>query len=187
MRQSPNPQGKGLVPVLQGLQDHWSQLEVPPKHIDQISLELFTSLFVLQSEFRFNPVPHTPYWMYENEGKYRLMLVAPEEWCGRLPGRCIGLCELQNDRTWTLQLQEVVSADQAFMARIEQQRKELEAALENAETLDDAMPSHEPSFGYYGRGLAFILGRSLRHSMQLSGINALAYQEARGLLTHEKS
>ena len=53
MPRNPNPQGKGLVPVLQGLQHQWQQPVLLPKQIDQIEMELFTSLFVLQSEFKF--------------------------------------------------------------------------------------------------------------------------------------
>jgi hypothetical protein len=182
IRKNPNPQGKGLVPVLQGLQQHWDRMQVPPKQIDQISLELFTSLFVLQSDFKFAPVPGMRYWMYEREGAYRLMLVAPGEWNGAMPGRCIGMCQLQKDRTWTLSLESEVAADSWFMEEIEARRHKLDSLLEQAESVEDVLPAFEKGLGYQSRVLAFILGRSLRTSMQLSGINALSYTEARGLL-----
>jgi hypothetical protein len=182
IRKNPNPQGKGLVPVLQGLQQHWDRMQVPPKQIDQISLELFTSLFVLQSDFKFAPVPGMHYWMYECQGGYRLMLVAPDEWNGALPGRCIGMCELQNDRTWTLALEPEVASDRQFMDAIETRHRNLEAMLEQAETVEEVLPAYETGRGYQARVMAFILGRSLHASMQLSGINALSYSEARGLL-----
>jgi hypothetical protein len=182
IRKTPNPQGKGLVPVLQGLQQHWERLQVPPKQIDQISLELFTSLFVLQSDFSFTPVPGMQYWMYECRGAYRLMLVGPAEWNGALPGRCVGLCELQQDRTWTLALEPEVASDRQFMETIEARRRNLEALLEQAETVEEVLPAYENGLGYQSRVLAFILGRSLRTSMQLAGINALSYDTARGLL-----
>jgi hypothetical protein len=182
IRKNPNPQGKGLVPVLQGLQQHWDRMQVPPKHIDQISLELFTSLFILQSDFSFAPVPGMHYWLYERQGAYRLMMVGPTEWKGTLPGRCIGLCELQKDRTWTLALETEVAADSLFMEAIEARRRTLETLLEKAETVEDVLPACENGLGYQSRVMAFILGRSLRASMQLAGINALSYSEARGLL-----
>jgi hypothetical protein len=185
-RKNPNPQGKGLVPVLQGLQQHWDRMQVPPKQIDQISLELFTSLFVLQSQFKFTPVPGSQYWMYERDEEYRLMMVGPLEWNGALPGRCIGLCELQQDRTWTLALEPEVADDSRFMEEIEVRRRKLEALLEKAETVEDVLPACEAGLGFQSRVLAFILGRSLLVSMQLSGINALSYSEAKGLLSHEK-
>lgn len=182
MPKRPNPQGKGLVPVLQGLQQHWVRTQVPPKQIDQIALELFTSLFVLQSEFRFNPVPGQDYYLYRVGQGFRLLLVAPDEWTRTAPGRYIGHCRLQQDRTWTLDLSPDVAEDAGFMAEIEQRRQALQERLEAAPNLEEAMPAFEAEFGYYGKALAFILGKSLRVSMQLSGIHALSYEAAKGLL-----
>jgi hypothetical protein len=183
MQKNPNPQGKGLVPVLQGLQQHWARVQVAPKQIDQVSLELFTSLFVLQSEFRFNPVPEQDYYLYQVGEGYRLLLVGPDEWSSGYSGRYIGCCTLLSDRTWTLDLDAAVAADEVFMARIEARRQALQERLEAAETLEDALPTFEAELGYYGQALSFILGKSLRVSMQLSGIHALSYEQAKGLLT----
>lgn len=182
MQKNPNPQGKGLVPVLQGVQHHAQRLAVPPKAITQIEMELFTSLFVLQSEIRFNPVAGQSYWLYAREEGYRLSMVAPTQWHRPLPQRCIGLCVLQADRTWTLELQPDVAGDERFMSQIEAQRQALHTALEQARQVEDILPVFAASLGYHGRIMAFILGKSLRSSMQLAGIAALSYQEAAGLL-----
>ena len=182
MQKNPNPQGKGLVPVLQGLQQHWARTRIEAKQIDQIALELFTSLFVLQSEFRFNPVAGQDYYLYQGKTGYRLLLVGPEEWSGALPGRYIGHCLLLEDRTWTLELDPDVAADEQFMATIEARRQALQERLEAAPTLEDALPGFAADLGYYGKALTYLLGRSLQVSMQLSGIHALSYDEARGLL-----
>lgn len=182
MHKNPNPQGKGLVPVLQGLQQHWAGTRLVPKQIDQIALELFTSLFVLQSEFRFNPVPGQDYYLYQGARGYRLLLVGPDEWGGTLPGRYIGHCQLLDDRTWTLALDPEVAADVQFMADIEARRQALQERLEAAPTLEAALPGFAAELGYYGKALTYILGRSLQVSMQLSGIDALSYEAARGLL-----
>jgi hypothetical protein len=182
MTKNPNPQGKGLVPVLQGLQQHWARVQVAPKQIDQVSLELFTSLFVLQSEFRFNPVPGQDYYLYQVGEVYRLLLVGPDEWTGAAPGRYIGHCMLQDDRTWTLELDPEAAADTDFMAKVEARRAALQQRIEGVEALEDALPTFEAELGYYGKALSFILGKSLRASMQLSGIHALSYEQAKGLL-----
>lgn len=182
MQKNPNPQGKGLVPVLQGLQQHWARVQVAPKQLDQVSLELFTSLFVLQSEFRFNPVPEQDYYLYQVGAGYRLLLVGPDEWPRGYSGRYIGHCMLLEDRTWTLALDPDVAADEQFMAQIEARREALQQRLEAAATLEEALPTFEAELGYYGQALSFILGKSLRVSMQLSGIHALSYEQARGLL-----
>jgi hypothetical protein len=180
---NPNPQGKGLVPVLQGLQQHWERVHIQPKQIEQVSLELFTSLFVLQSDFRFNPVPGQDYWLYRCSQGYRLLLVGPDEWSGKAPGYCIGCCNLHQDRTWTLSLTAESANDEDLLAEIESSRAALQDRLESAEQLEDVMPSFSEHQGYYGKALTFILGKSLTTSMALSGINELSYEQARGLLT----
>lgn len=182
MPRNPNPQGKGLVPVLQGIQQQTARLAVPPKPVTQIEMELFTSLFVLQSEIRFSPVIGKSYWLYQHADGYRLSLVGPEEWHRVMEHRCIGRCILQTDRTWTLELDAEVAADEAFMALIERQRAALHAALERAEKIEDVLPEYVASLGYHARITAFILGKSLRSSMQLAGIAALPYHEAAGLI-----
>jgi hypothetical protein len=182
MPRNPNPQGKGIVPVLQGIQQHWAQQVLLPKQIDQIEMELFTSLFVLQSEFKFNPVPEKSYWMYETDEGYRLLLVAPHEWHTPYKGRFIGECVLQKDRTWTLVLNTELSDDAAFMQKVETLRGKLLRALEKADKIEDILPGFEESLGYYARITAFILGKSLLTSMQLSGIKGLDYKAAKGLL-----
>lgn len=182
MQKNPNPQGKGLVPVLQGLQQHWVRARIAPKHIDQVALELFTSLFVLQSEFRFNPVAGQDYYLYRGNAGYRLLLVGPDEWSGARPGRYIGHCRLLEDRTWTLALDPGVAADEQFMADIEARRQALQERLEAAPTLEDALPGFAAELGYYGKALTYILNRSLQLSMQLSGIHTLSYDEAKGRL-----
>lgn len=186
MRKNPNPQGKGLVPILQGMQQHTRFLLVPPKQIDQVEMELFTSLFVLQSEIRFNPAVGQSYSMYANEQGYRLSLIAPHEWHKPMDHRYIGSAELQPDRTWTLMLDSAVEEDQAVMATIEKKRAALHKALETATKVEDVMPTYVPGLAYNGRVLAYILGKSLRGSMQLSGIATLTYREAAGLLEHHK-
>lgn len=195
MPRNPNPQGKGLVPVLQGIQHGWQKSVLLPKQIDQIEMELFTSLFVLQSEFKFNPVPGKSYFMYDWPGNaaagsgrgYKLSLVAPHEWHTPCDGLFIGECILQQDRTWTLMLAPELAQDEVFMKRVEDLRGKLLGALAQAEKIEDVLPSFEESLGYYGRITAFILGKSLLTSMQLSGIKGLDYKAAKGLLTQSKN
>lgn len=185
MSDNPNPQGKGLVPLLQGLDRHRLDRLLPPKQIDQVQMELFTSMFVLQSDFRFNPVPHKTYYLYQTEGRFRLLLVGPHEWARPYRGRYIGSAILHKDRTWTLALDPAMEYDRKFMDYIAAEQEKLQQALEAAETVEDILPVYVDSFCYYGRILAFILGKSLKISMDLSGIRTLTYKEAKGLLGHE--
>lgn len=187
---TPNPQGKGLVPVLEELGGrHQTHLNdgLMPKQIDQVQMELFTAMFVLQSDFTFNPVPLRSYWLYLNADKYSLMLVGPDEWISSAPGRFVGECILQTDRTWSLALADELEADEDFIHHIESERKKLQLRLETADSIEEVLPTYERSFSFYSRILAFSLGKSLDISMQLSGIKGLNYQEAKGLLSHERS
>lgn len=185
MPDNPNPQGKGLVPVLQTLEQHRIMGLVPPKQIDQVEMELFTSLFVLQSDIRFNPVVGKTYWMYQTEGQYRMLMIAPLEWHRPYRGRYIGECVLQQDRTWTLGLSPAVTGDEEFMGLIEGIRRDFVQALEEADSVEAMLPRYDPTFSFYARVMAYTLGRSLDASMQLSGIKGLNYAQAKGLLGHD--
>ena len=75
--------------------------------------------------------------------------------------------------------------DEAFMAHIATEQEKLQLALEKALSMEDILPVFEESFGHYGRILAYILGKSLAISMDMSGIKHLNYQEAKGLLGYK--
>ena len=184
---NPNPQGKGLVPILQGLDRHRLDHLLPPKKIDQVQMELFTSMFVLKSEIRFNPLANQCYYLYQTDGRYKLLLVGPHQWCTPYRGRYIGECILHDDRTWSMALDPAMAHDTKFMEHIEQEQEKLQSALENAESVEDVLPVFEGALGYNSRILAYILGKSLGVSMELSGIKSLNYHEAKGLLQHDKT
>ena len=179
---NPNPQGKGLVPVLAALNDAGRTIVVPPKQVQQVSSELFTSLFVLESQFGFKPVVGRNYWLYRREGVFVLSLLAPEQWSALVYGQYIGACELHTDLTWTLTLSEAALADQLLMSGIAKQRDEFEQALQSAERVDDLLPTFKAELPFYQRVFASALASSLGASMQASGIRGLSYDDALGLL-----
>ena len=84
-------------------------------------------------------------------------------------------------------LDPAMAYDTMFMAHIEQEQEKLQSALESAETVEDVLPVFEGALGYNSRILAYILGKSLGISMELSGIKAMNYHDAKGLLQHDKS
>ena len=182
MSENPNPQGKGLAPVLDSLTASRTQLSVPPKRVDQISSELFTSLFVLHSEFHFKPVPGKRYSLYRKQDGFRLSLIAPAEWGDSRFGQYIGECVLQPDLTWTLRFDACAAQDPRLLALIEAQRRAFEQRLAAAATLDTALPAFDASLPFYRRVFAAALAHSLGLSMRKSGILGLSYQQAQGLL-----
>ncbi|RJR17623.1 MAG: DUF2452 domain-containing protein [Nitrospiraceae bacterium] len=179
---NPNPQGKGIIPVLNDVASSRPQTAVPPKKIDQIAGELFTSMFVLESEFAFKPVIGREYYLYRKDSRFRLTLVSPEQWPGELFGRFIGRCMLERDITWTLEMDEQASMDQQLNRLIQEKKRAFEHALETAGQLGDVLPVYCASLPYYQRLFASALAGSLGISMQLSGIKDLTYSEAKGLL-----
>lgn len=179
---SPNPQGKGLVAVLDSLQQAKKQLQVSAKNIQQISNELFTSLFVLNSRIRFKPTTRQTYWLYFKNNQYQLSLIAPEQWLPTKSGRFIGACELQADLTWTLQLSDDCANDQAFIREVARQRLQLEEQLQQAEKIEAVLPVYVETLPYYSRVLAAALAYSLKLSMQKSGMEGLSFQQAKQLL-----
>ncbi len=186
MKTNPNPQGKGLVPVLDSLASSRPKMAVPPKQIDQIAGELFTSMFILESDFRFKPVAGKTYYLYRKDNRFRLSLVGPEQWSGSMFGQYIGACTLETDITWTLVLDEKAASDEGLIRLIQEKRHDFEQALEDAGKLEDVLPVFYESLPYYRRLFASALAYSLGISMQLSGIKAMSYSEAKGLLGFQK-
>jgi len=182
---TPNPQGKGLVPVLAALSAATYQSVALPKQIEQIASELFTSMFVLESSFGFKPVPGRSYWLYRQSDRYKLSLLSPQQWSAAVFGEVIGSCVLHGDLTWTLELSEEASNDAEFMAYIAERRRLFGEDLQAAETVDDLLPVFQESLPFYSRVFASAMAGSLGRSMQLSGIKGLSYDEARGLLTSD--
>jgi hypothetical protein len=176
---SPNPQGKGLVPVLENLLQTRKHLAMPAKDILQIANELFTSLFVLNSQIKFKPIIGRTYWLYRKHEIYGLSLIAPEEWASSKYGQFIGACELRPDLTWTLDLSEQCRDDRELIAEITRQRERFDQKLKTAGHVDDILPVYIATLPFYSRVLASALAHSLGQSMQKSGISGLGFNQAR--------
>ena len=79
MDKKANPQGKGLVPVMDSLSASRPVVPIPPKQFEQICNELFTSLFILNSKFHFKPVVGKKYWLYRDGKEFKLSLISPAD------------------------------------------------------------------------------------------------------------
>ena len=185
-RKSPNPQGKGLVPVLENLQLATKNLSVPAKDIHRVTNELFTSLFILNSQIRFKPVCGQSYWLYRKNNEYRLSLISPEQWSPVQSGKYIGHCQLHCDLTWTLELSDACRNDKELLAEIARQRQYFDKSVRQADTIDQILPVYDNNLPFYSRILAHALSYSLRLSMQKSGISGMNLKEAEKLKTISK-
>ena len=173
-----NPQGKGLVPVLDSLAESQALVSVAPKQIEQISSELFTSLFVLHSHFQFKPVVGKAYWLYQHNHQFRLSLVSPKEWGSADFGLFVGECVLQEDVTWTLTLDTQARNDRLLMNLFEKKQHEFAQALCAVESLEQVLPFYLAGLPFYQRVFASALASSLHASMLKSGIAKLNYTQA---------
>jgi len=182
MNKHANPQGKGLVPVLASLADSRAVVSVVPKDINQISSELFTSLFVLHSRFQFKPVFGKSYWLYQRQDEFQLSLISPDEW-GSEFGLFMGECVLQKDATWTLMLDTAAANNKSLMNLIEQRRKEYEQALALVDSVEEVLPFYLKDLPFYQRVFASALASSLKGSMIKSGIQGLSYTQAQKALS----
>lgn len=175
---SPNPQGKGLRTVLDALNEFKRNSHAQPKHINQISAELFTSLLILESQIRFKPVLEQPYWLYLKNGAYHLSLIHPQQWSQALAGIFIGECQLHTDLTWSLVLSDEAVNNAAIMDALNQRRAQFDEQLIAADKLQTTLPVYISSFSFYSRILASGLAYSLGSSMQQTCIAQLSYAEA---------
>jgi hypothetical protein len=184
---SPNPQGKGLCPVVDRLTDLQHHVNAPPKPITQIASELFTSLFILESRIRFKPVLDRKYWLYRKGDSYHLSLIGPKEWHQSLSGHYIGECRLHPDLTWSLALSEETQNNRLLMEELHSRRQAFDKKLESAEQLNEALPVFVNDFSYHSRVLASALAFSLASSMRQTNILSLSFDQAlhleRGLIT----
>ena len=177
MQPKANPQGKGLSPIASLLAEFPAQY-IPAKSVSQIADELFTSMFVLNSDFAFKPVIGNSYWLYQKQGRFRLSLISPEEWSEQVYGLCIGCCRLHEDASWTIELTQQVAADESFILFLQSRREQFEKDLHNADNIEKALPGYVGKLPYYQRMLTTVLTYSLKTSMIKSGIAKLSYQQA---------
>ncbi len=182
MTRKPNPQGKGVSPLLAVIEQQGGALRVSePKDARRVAIELFTAVFILESEFDFQPTIGRPHWLYRKDGRFRLRLTPPDSWHPAIAGDYIGECWLHEDMSWSLQLDARAEADAALQQTLRDGRRRFELELGRAETLRSALPHHRDDLGFYRRVYAYALSRSLELSMQHTGIGSLPYDEARAL------
>lgn len=181
---NPNPQGKGLVPVLDCLAQSRALTTAKAKNIQQISSELFTSMFILHSQFQFKPVVGKCYWLYQRGKQFQLSLVSPSEWGEQGYGLFIGECVLQQDITWSLTLDDSAANNLTLMQYIQQKKDEFEQLLGSAGEVDHVLPFYLEKLPFYQRVYASALANSLQQSMIKSGITGLSYTDAQKYLSH---
>ena len=176
-----NPDGKGLVPVMDALNAlrPWA---AAPKAPETILRDFCLSTLVLSARFDFRVVPNKTYYLYRAADGWRLSLISPSEWGKRCPGPFIAEATLATDMTWDMQLSSELGNDPALVDELSQHLQGFLARLSVAETLEDALPTYEACLPYQQRMMATALSSSLQTSLLLSG---LAGQSGQVWLKHD--
>ncbi|MDJ0878688.1 MAG: DUF2452 domain-containing protein [Halieaceae bacterium] len=169
MPDNPNPQGKGLTPVL----EEWRGVQparVSAKTPRQVLADYFTTLLVISAEFSFKPAPGIDYYLYLRNGGWLLSLISPGEWRGRAPGPCLGRCELQTDMTWSLAPEAGIEEDPALVEALAAFQAGFIELLDSDTALEESLPYYVAQLPYYRRLLAAGLAKSLNTSLALAGL-----------------
>ena len=165
-----NPQGKGLVPVL----EHWHALRPAPaaaKEPGRLLADYCLSSLVLSARFAFKPVVGKTYFLYWCQTEWRLSLISPQEWGRRQPGSFAGACQLQTDLTWQLLSVGDAAQDPDLARALAAFLEAFAASIEEAEDIEAALPVYLPHLPYYQRMLATGLASSLKVSARRAGLS----------------
>ncbi len=181
IRKTPNPQGKGLSLISELRDAQRSLANCPAKPILQLANELFTSMFILHSQFKFKPVAGKDYWLYQKDRQFRLSLVSPDEWRHHGFGFPIACCQLHADMTWSLKLTKAALENDDFMQFIEKQRNEFDNKLNAMQQMSQLLPGFQSHLPFYQRAFVSALSYSLGVSMHKANIASLNYETAKKL------
>ncbi len=159
---NPNPQGKGLRPVMEDWH-RYQPLQATPKNNERLFADYFTSMLVLSADFNFRPVVGKDYYLYFRDGEWRLSLIEPERWSGERAGECVGECQLHPDMTWSITPYSETLDSEAVKAALGRFAEQMADHIEHHDE-DEALPFYARQFSYYRRLAASGLARSLQIS-----------------------
>jgi hypothetical protein len=165
---NPNPQGKGVVPLLADWQST-RPARVEAKTPAHLLLDWFASMLVLSAEFSFKPVAGQCYYLYLREGNWHLSLISPEEWGERRIGDCLGRCRLRHDMTWQIEADDEPAELSALRAQLATLLEAFLSDLDCDAAAETRLPGYTRNLPYYRRLLATGLGTSLRESLHAAG------------------
>ena len=162
-----NPEGKGLNGFL--LDVHRSAPRgVVAKPRRQVLAELFTSMLVLSSHFKFRPAVGVRNYLYWIDGEWSLSLIAPDEWSPERQAGFVATCILQRDMTWTVDPSAQLGEPGSDIANaVGQFFDGFAAMLDTDLTLEEVLPYHVRELPYYQRLHAYALSRSVTAAMTL--------------------
>ena len=170
---TPNPQGKGLVPVLRDWGLMQPQVAGPKSSADFLRDYCISSL-VLAAKFRFKPVVGKTYFLYACESGWMMSLISPDEWGQSKSEQFLSRCRVRADMTW-----EIDAVELPENSAVLDSAKSFVQAFSDTLSAQDSIGAHLPfyveSLPYYQRMMATALASSLQKTMPYDqrGLTAL--------------
>ncbi|MEH6584363.1 MAG: DUF2452 domain-containing protein [Halioglobus sp.] len=177
LQKEPNPQGKGLVPVLQD----WSTMRtgaLERKSPADFLRDYCISSLVLSATFGFKPVVEKTYFLYARKKGLSLSLIAPFEWGNIDSVEFLGSCHLRSDMTWEMSIS-LLDEESNGLANARTYIREFLASLSEQSAICDHLPFYTAELPYYQRMLSTALASSLQQSLPDTG------DDVKALLSHQ--
>lgn len=176
---NPNPQGKGLVPVLAAWEAS-RPTNIAPKNAGRIISDYFTSLLVLSAEFSFKPLAGQHYYLYwrassRQQSPLLLSLIEPERNGAERLGLAMGQCQLQPDMTWSIRPSANMTDNPEIRRFLQHFQQQFIDNHDNDQSMEDNLPVFVTSLPFYRRMAALALSTSLKYSInsgKLQGASA---------------
>ena len=171
-----NPEGKGYI----GFLKDWEDTEprgVVAKPSRQVLAEFFTSMLVLSSKFKYQPVVGNRNYLYWIDGDWSMSLIAPGEWSDERRAAYAGACVLQPDMTWTIEPSENLSSENPVSEAVARFYEAFANMLNTDLTLEEVLPTYVARLPYYQRLHASALSRSLRGTLLLADRTAISCRD----------
>lgn len=167
---NPNPQGKGLVTVLQEIDSrqclsHSSVNNSLSKALHDYAL----SRVILCAEFNFKPVVNTDYFLYVKDRTLKLSLIAPKEWRDTRFGFYICQCILEPSMLWRFSNKSDDPKATNYLAKaIEPLKDSLLSDLFSDKPLKATLPYCDDRLPFHRRVLANALATQISNSIPAS-------------------
>ena len=178
-----NPDGKGA----HGFLDDWRGTQpsgVVAKPQRRVLAELFTSMLVLSSSFKYRPVPGRSNYLYWIDGQWSLSLIAPQEWSYKRRDGFAGTCTLQRDMTWTIVPSDRLIEDSPVSGAVRRFFAAFAGMLKTDLALEELLPFYVGRLPYYQRLYASALSRSVRAGVVLGDQASISGRQWRMQLPH---
>lgn len=164
---APNPQGKGLVGVLQAIDDRKRNImQISSASVPAILRDYALSRLILCADFHFKPVVNTPYHLYLKDQALKLSLIAPDEWSPDRYGVYIGQCWLDDSLFWRMHGATLApEALEQLSQVVGSLRYSLLSDFDQEKALRDTLPYYDERLPFHRRVLANALASQIQDAL----------------------